>query len=105
MVRQQQPGLGVEELLQDKREEILEIATQHGACNVRVFGSVARGEADQYSDVDFLIDYEASKTSPWFPVGLIQDLEELLERKVDVVTEGGLNERMRDRVLQEAKAL
>ncbi|WP_346294388.1 hypothetical protein [Sphaerothrix gracilis] len=52
-----------------------------------------------------MIDYEASKTSPWFPVGLIQDLEELLERKVDVVTEGGLNERMRDRILQEAKAL
>lgn len=100
-----QPGLGVAELLQDKREEILAIAHRHGACNVRVFGSVARGEADQYSDVDFLIDYEQDKTSPWFPAGLIQDLEDLLERKVDVVTEGGLKDQMRDRVLAEANVL
>ena len=103
--RQQQPGLGIQALLADKREAILAIATRHGALNVRVFGSVARGEADQYSDIDFLIDYEAGKTSSWFPVGLIQDLEDLLGRKVDVVTEGGLKDRMRDQVLQEAKAL
>lgn len=103
--RNQDPGLGIQELLQDKRAEILAIATRHGAFNLRVFGSVARGEADQYSDVDFLIDYEAGKTSPWFPVGLIQDLEDLLERKVDVVTSGGLHEQMRDRIFQEAKPL
>ncbi|WP_008309061.1 nucleotidyltransferase family protein [Leptolyngbya sp. PCC 6406] len=103
--RKTQPGLGIEALLADKRADILAIAAQHGAYNVRVFGSVARGEADQYSDIDFLIDYEAGKTSPWFPVGLIQDLAKLLERKVDVVTEGGLKDGMRDRVLKEARVL
>jgi predicted nucleotidyltransferase len=103
--RQKEPGLGIQDLLADKREAILTIANQHGARNVRVFGSVARGEADQYSDIDFLIDYEKGKTSPWFPCGLIQDLEALLGRKVDVVTEGGLKDRMRDRVFKEATAL
>jgi len=100
-----QPGLGVAELLQDQREEILAIAHRHGAFNIRVFGSVVRGEADQYSDIDFLIDYELGQTSPWFPAGLIQDLEDLLGRKVDVVTEGGLSGQLRDRILEEAKAL
>lgn len=103
--RQTQSGLGIQTLLADKREQILAIAAQHGAYNVRVFGSVAKGEADQYSDIDFLIAYEAGKTSPWFPAGLIQDLEALLERKVDVVTEGGLKEHSRDRILKEAKVL
>ena len=55
--------------------------------------------------IDFLIDYESGKTSPWFPVGLIQDLEALLERKVDVVTESKLREKIRDRVFEEATAL
>ena len=103
--RRKNPGLGIPELLQAKRDEILRIAAQHGAFNVRVFGSVARGEADEYSDIDFLIDYEAGKTSPWFPVGLIQALEALLERKVDVVTEAGLRDLIRDRILAEAKPL
>jgi len=62
----------IEELLQDKREEILKIAARHGACNVRVFGSVARGESTEDSDVDFLIDL-GENLSPWFPVGLIRD--------------------------------
>lgn len=103
--RTPQAGLGIPELLQGKREEILKIAEQHGAFNVRVFGSVARGEADEYSDIDFLVDYSSEKASPWFPAGLIEDLEALLERKVDVVTEGGLKDRIRDRVLQEAVTL
>lgn len=103
--RTSQLGLGVKELLQDKREEILDIATRHGAFNLRVFGSVARGEADEYSDIDFLVDYSSEKASPWFPTGLIHDLETLLGRKVDVVTEGGLKDRIRDRTLQEAKSL
>ena len=51
--RHKQPGLGIKELLQDKREDILAVATRHRAFNVRVFGSVARGEADEYSDIGF----------------------------------------------------
>lgn len=94
-------SIKIEELLQKKREEILKIAAEHGASNVRVFGSVARGEADLNSDIDFLIDLEKNR-SPWFPVRLIRDLENLLGCKVDVVTENGLKERIKQRVLQEA---
>ena len=60
---------------------------------MRVFGSVARDEETESSDIDFLIDYDLSKISPWFPVRLIRDLEAMLGRKVDVVTENGLKER------------
>jgi uncharacterized protein len=98
-------NLGMEELLKDKREEILAIAEKHGAYNVRVFGSVARGEADEKSDIDLLIDYSLDKVTPWFPAGLILDLQDLLGRKVDVVTVKGLKERIRARVLQEAVSL
>ncbi|MGG6270477.1 nucleotidyltransferase family protein [Leptolyngbya sp. AN03gr2] len=97
-------GLGIEELLADKRDEILAIAQKHGAYNVRVFGSVARGEADDQSDVDFLVEMGKNRSS-WFPVGLIQDLEDLLGREVDVATEKMLHERIRDRVLKEAISL
>ena len=96
--------MGIEELLREKREEILKIASQHGAGNVRVFGSVARGEADSQSDIDFLIDL-GENLSPWFPVRLIRDLENLLGRKVDVATENGLKDRIRERVLREAVQL
>jgi predicted nucleotidyltransferase len=91
----------LKQLLQERREEILEIASKHGAFNVRVFGSVARGEETENSDIDFLINYDINKISSWFPVGLIRDLEGLLGRKVDVVTETGLKERIRDRVLRD----
>ena len=96
--------MGIDELLREKGEEILKIASQHGACNVRVFGSVARGEADSQSDIDFLIDL-GENLSPWFPVRLIRDLENLLGRKVDVATENGLKDRIRERVLREAVQL
>ncbi|NET62794.1 MAG: nucleotidyltransferase family protein [Symploca sp. SIO2E6] len=99
------PGLGIRELLSEKREEILAIAANHGAFNVRVFGSVARGEADEDSDIDFLIDCDYTLVSPWFPGGLILDLEQLLGRKVDVATKAALKERIRERVLQEAIVL
>jgi uncharacterized protein len=95
-------GLGIEDLLADQREQILAIADRHGAYNVRVFGSVARGEARIDSDVDFLIDYQLDKITPWFPAGLMLDLESLLHRKVDVATVDMLKERMKDRILQEA---
>lgn len=93
--------MNIQELIQSKREEILQLASQHGADNIRVFGSVARGEADRDSDIDFLVDL-GQNLSPWFPVRLIRDLEKLLGRKVDVVTEKGLKERIREKVLQEA---
>ena len=98
-------GLGIEDLLADRREQILAIADRHGAYNVRVFGSVARGEARINSDVDFLIDYRMEKITPWFPAGLMLDLEALLQRKVDIATVDMLKERMRDRILQEAVVL
>ena len=92
-------------VLLEKREKILQIAAKHGAYNVRIFGSVARGEDDEKSDIDFLIDYDLSKISPWFPSGLMQDLQSILGRKVDIVTVEGLKERIRERVLEEAIAL
>jgi uncharacterized protein len=100
-----QVGLGIQDLLLPYRSEILAIAMRHGAFDVRVFGSVARGEATGESDVDFLIDYDPEKRSPWFPVGLIQDWEALLHRKVDVATVAMLKDGIRDRVLGEAVVL
>ena len=98
-------GLGIQELLATERSQILAIAEKHGALNVRVFGSVARGEATLESDVDFLIDYDLARITPWFPGGLILDLEALLDRKVDVATVDMLKERIRARVLAEAVPL
>ena len=94
----------IEELLKSKRQEILAIAARHGAHNVRVFGSVARGEAKHDSDVDILVEME-SGTSLMDHVTLMQDLEDLLERKVDVVSDRALHWYIRDRVLAEATPL
>jgi uncharacterized protein len=94
----------IEQLLKEKREEILQIAQRHGAKNIRLFGSVVRGEAGESSDIDILVEV-GENPSPWFPGGLIADLEELLGRRVDVVTVGALHSYIRDRVLQEAVPL
>jgi uncharacterized protein len=94
----------IEELLKAKREEILQIAAKHGAYNVRVFGSVARGEASENSDIDLLIDVKENH-SRWFPGGLLADLEDLLGCKVDIVIENGLHQLIREQVLQEAVPL
>jgi uncharacterized protein len=91
--------------LREKRAEILQIAANHGASNVRVFGSVVQGTETLESDIDFLIDYDLEKTTPWFPVRLIRDLEAALGKKVDVVTVAGLKARIRDEVLQESVEL
>jgi len=69
---------------------------------VRIFGSVVRGDDEPDSDIDLLVD-ALGPTSAWFPAGLILDLEELLARRIDVVTERGLNPFIRDRVLDEAQ--
>src|SRR3989454_8222714 len=92
------------ELLQEKREDILRIASKRGAYNVRVFGSVARGEADSKSDIDLLVDLEPGR-SLFDLGGLLMDLQDLLGQNVDVVTERGLRERIRERVLKEAVPL
>ncbi|WP_107666964.1 nucleotidyltransferase family protein [Cyanothece sp. BG0011] len=97
--------MSLKELLIEKRQEIVSIAAKHGAFNVRLFGSVARGEETENSDIDFLIDYDLSKISPWFPVRLIRDLEATLGRKVDVVTEKGLKERIKEEVLRDCVKL
>ena len=94
----------VQDAVREHREEILRIAARHGATNVRVFGSVARGTAGPKSDLDLLIDVGAN-TSPWFPGGLIADLEDLLGCRVDVATERTLHRRIRERVLVEARPL
>jgi len=94
----------IEQLVHEKRDEVQRIAAKHGARNIRVFGSVARGEAREDSDIDFLID-TGPVTSSWFPAGLVLDLEESLGRRVEVVTERGLSPLIKDRVLQEAVPL
>jgi len=96
--------MGIEEILADKRVEILRIAARHGAYNVRVFGSVARGEAGPESDVDFLVD-AAPGVSPWFPAGLIGDLQDLLGRPVDVAQPKLLHRVIKDEVMSEAVPL
>lgn len=92
------------ELLKQKRDAVLRIAARHGAYNIRIFGSVARGEAGPDSDIDLLID-RGPITSPWFPAGLVLELEEELGRRIEVVTEQGLNRHLRERVLREAVPL
>jgi hypothetical protein len=92
------------EPVKSKREQILQVARRHGVTGVRVFGSTARGDAGPESDVDLLIDV-GSEPTPWFPGGLVAELEELLGRPVQVVTERGLDGLLRDRVLREAVPL
>jgi predicted nucleotidyltransferase len=96
--------MNIDELLQEKREEILRIAARRGAYNVRVFGSVARGEAGPDSDVDFLVELDPSRSLLDLG-GLLMDLQDLLECEVDVLTEAGLRDRIRQRVLSETRPL
>jgi uncharacterized protein len=88
-------------LLERTRREILEVCDRHGASNVAVFGSVARGESNQSSDIDFLVDLDPRR-SLLDHIGLQQDLEDLLGVRVDVVTRRGLHPLLRDAVLAEA---
>lgn len=96
--------MSTDRLLRQKREEILRIAARHDARNVRVFGSFARGEAGADSDLDLLVEFEPGR-SLLDQADLIADLEALLGRKVDVVTEGSLYWLLRRRILKEARPL
>lgn len=92
------------ELLRQRRNEILKLASQHGARNVRVFGSAARGEADGDSDIDFLVELELGRTL--FDLGaLLMDLQDLLGRKVDIITDDSIYWLLRRRILKEAVSL
>lgn len=90
--------------LQRRREEIIQIAARHGARNVRLFGSVARGDDRAGSDVDLLVDMEPDR-SLLDIVGLGQDLEALLDRRVDVLTDASLHPALRERILAESRPL
>lgn len=92
------------ELIESKKEEIQAIAERHGARRLRLFGSVARGESRPDSDVDFLVNLEEGR-SLLDQAALLVDLQDLLGVKVDVVSEGGINPRMRERILREAVPL
>ena len=92
------------EVLRAKQSEIQSIAAKHGAGNLRVFGSVARGDARENSDVDLLIDV-VGPTTPWFPGGLLTDLETALGRRVDIVIARSLHPLLRESVLKEAVPL
>lgn len=92
------------ELIETKKDEIQAIADRHGVRRLRVFGSVARGESGPDSDVDFVVLFEEGR-SLLDQASLLVDLQDLLGIKVDVVSEGGINPRMRDRILSEAVPL
>ena len=96
--------MGLPDVVSGKRNDILRIAAKHGVQRIRVFGSVARGDAGPKSDVDFLIDV-GPHPSPFFPGGLVADLEALLGRRVDVVEPDGLYVPLKDTVLNEAVPL
>ena len=94
----------MDRLLETRREAILRLARDHGAMRVRVFGSMARGDAGAESDVDLLVELEQGRTL--LDLGaLLMDLQDLLHRKVDVLTEAALHPRIRERVLREAVSL
>lgn len=90
--------------LRARRDEILNCAAHHGARNVRVFGSIARGEAEADSDVDLLVKMDQGR-SLLDLVGLWQELEDLLGVRVDVLSEGGVNPHLRERIFADAVAL
>ena len=96
--------MGIEEILKGKRDEILRIAARHGATNVRIFGSVARGEASAESDGDFLVEMERGR-SLLDRAALMIELEEALGRRVDVANERGLRPSIREQILKGAVQL
>ncbi len=93
--------LSVSNTIKSKRDEILDIAQKHGAKNIRIFGSMARGEEGPESDLDIIVEMEKG-SSLLDIIAIKQDIEDLLGRKVDVVTEASISPYIRDTVLKEA---
>lgn len=93
-------GLGIDEIIGDRREQVLELARRHGVTNVRVFGSVAQHAATPESDVDLLVD--GLEHTAWGGGRLLIELEALLQRPVDLVSEADLHDLIRDRIVEEA---
>ena len=91
----------LEERLKEKREAILRICAKHGARNIRVFGSVARGEADEQSDIDLIVEFDPER-SLLDHAALWLELQDLLGCQLDVVSDRGIKPRIRERVLREA---
>lgn len=100
----QKNHMNLSQLIQQKRRQILEITQQHGALNVRLFGSAARGETTETSDLDLLIDMEPGRNLLDI-IAIKQDLEDLLGCKVDVVTEAAISPYLKENVLREAVRL
>jgi predicted nucleotidyltransferase len=96
--------MGIPEIISSQREQILTLANKYGASDVRVFGSVARGTADERSDIDFLVDLAPGRSLLDLG-GLLYELQQLLGRSVDVITTAGLRPRIRDHVLKEAVSI
>ncbi len=96
--------MNLQNLIRDKSKEILRVSRQHGARSVRIFGSAARGDAGETSDLDILVEMEA-RSSLLDIVAIQQDLEDLLGCKVDVVTESALSPYIRESILKEARTL
>ncbi len=91
----------IDNLLKEKREEILRIAAKHGVARIRVFGSAARGESSEASDIDLLVEV-TGPTTPWFPGGVVVELEQFLGRRVDIVELDAIREPLCQTILQEA---
>jgi len=96
--------MGISEVISNHKEQVLVLAAKYGASNVRIFGSVALGTANNDSDIDFLVDMEKGR-SLFDLGGLLMELQELFGRKVDVVTENGLHWYIKEKVLSEAKPI
>ena len=96
--------MGISEIISNQKEQVLSLAAKYGASNVRVFGSVALGTADADSDIDFLVDMEKGR-SLFDLGGLLMELQELLGRKVDVVTENSLHWYIKEKILSEARPI
>jgi uncharacterized protein len=96
--------MDLQTLLKDKRSQILAVAAHHGASNVRIFGSLARGEEDEHSDIDLLVSFDPDR-SLLDHAALLIEMESLLGCRVDVVSDRGLRPRVREHVLRDAVAL
>lgn len=94
----------LEEFINQRREEIRGVARRHGVQDIRLIGSVARHQSQAGSDIDLLVKV-GNETSPWFPSGLILELQTLLGCRVDIVTEAGLNPDLREAVLRDSRPL